>query len=304
MARRCLLFAFFAAVLAFSATAQIPQPQKIRVNNVDLTYVDQGSGEPVILLHGGQSDYRSWLPHLPRFADRYRVISYSRRYNYPNSNPIASNDHSAYVEADDLAALIDRLKLRHVHLVGTSIGAFTALIYAVKHPDNVASLSLAEPAIHAWVTESNEYKEFMQKSWLPAAEAFRKGDDRSAMRLLVDIFGGEGTFEKMPPEGKAIAMANSNFFKAATLSHDHSPKLSKDKVRRLKMPILIIQGENTFPMMKAIIAELVRVLPTAKKVVISGAGHGSPREKPDAFTNVVINFLWDANEVRTRPVPK
>jgi pimeloyl-ACP methyl ester carboxylesterase len=282
--------------LAVCAVGQAPQPIRIRVNGVELTYISAGSGDPLIFLHGGQADYRSWTSYFSRFQDRYQVVSYSRRYNYPNDNPIIP-DHSAYVEADDLAALIGALKMKHVHLVGTSIGAYTALIYAVKHPGNVASLTLAEPAINAWVKDTPEYAEFNRRAWVPAAEAFRRGDERQAMRLLVDVFGGEGSFDKMPPEQQKVAMANARFFKAATLSRDPVPDISRSKVRKLRMPILLIEGENTFPMSRLIMKELVRLLPSAEHVVIAHAGHGSPREAPEKFGNAVFDFLIKA---RTR----
>lgn len=278
-------------LVALSASAQQISPTKVRVRGVELTYIEQGTGEPLILLHGGQADYRSWLPHLAALSRRFRVIAYSRRYNYPNDNPINSTKHSAYVEADDLIALIKKLGLKRVHLAGTSIGGYAALIAAVKHPEMVASLVLAEPAINAWVKDTPEYRDFMSNAWQPAAAAFRSGNDKDAMRYLVDIFGGTGAFDRMPPAAVEVAMQNSKFFKAATLSTDHTPDISKDKVRRLKMPILIISGEHTFPMSRLIIQELERVLPSAERKVIPNAGHGSPRENPQAFDAAVLSFL-------------
>lgn len=289
--RTLVKLAISLSVLAGVATAQELLPKQVHVGKVGLTYIEKGTGEPLILLHGGQADYRSWIPYFARFQDRFRVISYSRRYNFPNDNPVNIKNHSAYVEADDLAAFIKALGLKRVHLVGTSIGGYIALIYAVNHPDNVASLTLAEPAINAWVVDTPEYAVFAKRAWDPAADAFRHGDDRQAMRLLVDVFGGEGTFDKMPAEAQSVAMANAKFFKAATLSNDPTPNISKDKVRRLKMPVLIIQGEDTFAMSKLIVKELTRVLPSAEFVLIPHAGHGSPRENPQAFGDALDRFL-------------
>ena len=288
---RLILTALAMPLLLQFAYAQIPTPKKVTVRDVELAYIESGAGEPLILLHGGQADYRSWISHFPVLSERFRVIAYSRRYNYPNNNPLAPGDHSAYVEADDLAAFIKKLGLKRVHLVGTSIGAYAALIVAVKHPKMVASLVLAEPNIHAWVKDSPEFKEFFNKAWIPAAAAFRAGNDKDGMRYLVDIFGGAGSFDRMPPEAAEIAMQNSRFFRAATLSKDHSPDISREKVRRLEMPILIVSGENTFPMAKRIVAELERVLPNADRTVIRNAGHGSPRQDPAAFDDVVLKFM-------------
>src|SRR3977135_4487772 len=89
---------------------QSVQPTKIRVRGVELHYIEEGQGEPLILLHGGQGDSLSWEPKIKAFSQQYRVISYSRRYNYPNDNPTATN-HSAYVEAADLAAFILEVNL-------------------------------------------------------------------------------------------------------------------------------------------------------------------------------------------------
>ena len=143
MASACL------ALLAAVANAAPPEPTKIIVNGVELHYISAGTGEPVILLHGGQGDYRSWEPQMAALSRYYHVISYSRRYNFPNQNPQVATNHSVIVEAEDLAALIKALHLKHANLVGTSIGAATALMLAIEHPNMVRSLVLAEPPILA-----------------------------------------------------------------------------------------------------------------------------------------------------------
>ncbi len=230
------------------ALSQSLQPTKVSANGVELHYIEQGQGEPLVLLHGGQGDYRSWEILMKVLSPPYRVISYSRRYNYPNKNPLTATYHSAYTEADDFAAFIRKLKLGRVHLVGTSMGAFTALVLAVKHPEMVRSMVLAEPPVHEWVRDSPNgaaaYKEFMTTIWEPATEAFKTGDDHGAMRVLVDGFVGKGRFDNLPPESRAAAMQNSRFFKANTLASDPFPNLSKAKVGRLRIPVLIITGEN------------------------------------------------------------
>jgi non-heme chloroperoxidase len=286
------------------AIGQSVQPTKIRVRGVELHYIEQGQGEPLILIHGGQGDYRSWEPQMKAFSLRYRVISYSRRYNYPNNNPLTAKNHSAYVEADDLAAFIRKLKLGRVHLVGTSIGAFTALVLAVKHPQMVRSMVLAEPPVHQWVRDTPdgaaEYSEFMTTIWEPATEAFKAGDDQAAMRIFVDGFSGTRRFDNLPPEDRAAVMQNSRFFKAMTISSDPFPKVSKDKVKRLSIPTLIVTGENTIKIHKLVNEELARVLPKAERATIPKAGHGSARENPQAFNEAVLKFLANHRSRITR----
>jgi pimeloyl-ACP methyl ester carboxylesterase len=140
-----LLLTLFFFLIRGVAMGWDAAPAKVRVRGVELHYIELGQGEPVVLLHGGQGDYRSWGPQIKAFSQHYRVISYSRRYNYPNNNPLTAKNHSAYVEAEDLRALIRKLKLGRVHLVGTSIGAFTALALLSNIPRWSAAWSWQSP---------------------------------------------------------------------------------------------------------------------------------------------------------------
>ncbi len=294
MKRAALICVFFLS-LCGQAAGQRPQPTRARVNGVELHYVERGRGEPLILLHGGQGDYRSWGPQVEALSRHYRVISYSRRYHHPNDNPLAAHDHSAYVEADDLAAFIRRLRLGRAHLVGTSYGAFTALALAVRHPGMARSLVLAEPPVHQWVRGDPRgaalYREFMTTIHEPVGRAFKAGDDEGAMRIFVDGLAGARRFDGLPPEARAAVMQNSRFFKALTLSADPFPDLPKEKVRRLRVPALIVAGENTIERHTLVNEELARLLPDAERVVIPRAGHGAARENPQAFNEAVLEFL-------------
>ncbi|MDQ4119951.1 MAG: alpha/beta hydrolase [Acidobacteriota bacterium] len=297
---RFVLIFLLSSLLYWQVIAQNNEPIKINVNGTELHYIERGEkqGEPLILLHGGQGDYRSWSPQIEALSQKYRVISYSRRYNYPNNNPLSPKYRTAYTEAGDLAALIRKLKLPSVHLVGTSAGALTALVLATQYPKMVLSLVLAEPPVHhrAKVDPNGKayYEEFMADIWEPAAAAFKMGDEQGAMKILVDGFGGAGRFNSLSAEARAVAMQNSRFFRAATSSSDPFPDLSKEKVKRLRMPILILTGENTIKLHKFVNEELARLLPKAERVTIPKAGHGSARENPQAFNEAVLKFLVKA----------
>jgi non-heme chloroperoxidase len=279
------------------------RPFKVHVGGVELHYVERGSGEPLILLHGGQGDYRSWGAQIEALSPRYRVISYSRRYHYPNDNPLRTKNYSAYTDADDLAAFIRRLKLGRAHLVGTSYGAFTALALALKHPEMVRSLVLAEPPVHQWAKDTPRgavlFREFMANIHEPVGKAFAAGADEEAMRVFVDGVAGARRFDGLPPEARAAVMQNSRFFKALTQSSDPFPNLPKGKVGRLGVPVLIVTGENTIELHKLVNEELARLIPSAESVTIANAGHGPARENPAAFNEAVLRFL-DARRRATR----
>jgi len=153
----------------------------VAVNGVQLHYQETGTGPPVVLIHGALDDYREWSPQIRPFSEHYRVVAYSRRYNYPNDNPETA-DHSAIVEARDLASLLDALKLDRVHLVGDSYGALTALFFSTQHPDRVRSLTLAEPPILKWLPQipggQVELDRFMTTMWKPAGTRSGRSNPR------------------------------------------------------------------------------------------------------------------------------
>jgi pimeloyl-ACP methyl ester carboxylesterase len=233
----------------FSAETDIIGSLKtIPVNGVELHYLERGSGTPLVLIHGGLGDCREWSAQLPQMSSRYQVIAYSRRYNFPNDNRGISPDHSALVEAADLAGLIDGLKLGQVHLVGYSYGALTALFYAVQHPEHVRSLTLAEPPVLKWLPDISggqiELDRFMQTLWKPAAAAFRRGEPETALRIACDYFSGKGSYGQWPQEARPAFSDNFREWKALTTSRDAFPPLDRELVRKLDLPVLLLTGEK------------------------------------------------------------
>src|SRR5262249_4161255 len=113
--RRSLLVTVVALLAAPLLSAQQPKlPPDLKkvagASGVELHYVEKGKGDPVVFIHGGGGDYSQWDPHLGAFAESYRAIAYSCRYNYPNTNKVQPN-YSLIVAAEDLAGLIKKLDL-------------------------------------------------------------------------------------------------------------------------------------------------------------------------------------------------
>lgn len=269
--------------------------QKVVANGVELHYVEQGQGEPLVLVHGGLSDYREWLPQMARFAQHYRVIAYSQRYYYPNQNlPIAAN-YTTLVDAQDLAAFVQALKLERSHIVGYSSGAFMALAMALDHPALVRTLTLAEPPILHWANGlpggDAVLADFMNRFWAPVGAAFRKGDKELALRTSVKFFIGDDVLDQLPPDVRQAMDQDISGWEAFTTSLDCFPMLDKAQVAQLPMPILLITAEKTLPIHQLVNAELVRLLPRAQHVTIADATHEMWTEQPEACGEAVRTFL-------------
>ena len=285
------------------AAPPTPEVKVVRAGDVELHYVEQGNGVPVIFVHGSVDDYRSFEPQLEPLSQRYRVISYSRRYNFPNARSVPSGSHSALVEAADLANLLKALGAYPAHVVGHSYGAYTALILAMKHPELVRSLVLAEPPLLRWLPGlpggQRLYADFMNNMWDPTGREFRQGNPEQAMRMTFDWFGRNGylidgkpaRFDALPAETRDFVMQNALEWQALTTSADPFPMLERADVSAVKVPILLMSGQDTMRMNKRIDAELERLLPKAETAVIRGATHEMWAEQPDACRARVASFF-------------
>jgi non-heme chloroperoxidase len=177
------LMVLVASCASSNSRAARVAPSSVLIEGEALAYVDIGQGRPIILVHGGFQDYRMWQPFLDGLASARRVIAYSRRNHSPNrtdSNGIP--DYAADRHGQDLAALIRRLGLGQVDLVGHSSGASTVLFLAAQHPELVRSIVVVEPPLATMLTNSKEDQTSMAEfmSHLSSALAALRENDRSA----------------------------------------------------------------------------------------------------------------------------
>lgn len=285
------------------ASAQPPQLRKADIGNgVSLHYVEQGQGEPIVFIHGLTGDYSIWTQQLDAFAkEGYRAISYSRRYNYPNKNPVRPN-HSASVEADDLAALLRELEIADAHIVGHSFGGYTALLLALKEPALVRTLTLAEPPIAPWLRDmqgplgdqarAHSLKLF-NEGVLPARAAFASGNDDLAIQKMLDAIGGAGSFKRLPPPVLERCRRNVAEMKALMSSKNAYPDVDRKQVSRLTIPTLLLSGSRSVSTARFTDPELERLLPqtSSKRVVLQGATHIMWVQQPVESRQAVLQFI-------------
>lgn len=275
----------------------VGSPQTLRVNDVDLAYLAEGHGEPVVFVHGSVNDYRSWLNQLPPFSERYRVITYSRRFHWPNAQPEPGTVYAIHQHALDLGALIEALGPSPVHLIGSSYGAMTALTLAVERPELIRSLVLGEPPLLPWLADQPEsatlVETFLTTAFAPARDAFARGEPEIGVRTFINGVIGPGAFDRMPPPAREMMLANAPAMGAETSSpaERYFPPFGPDRVAGLPMPVLLAEGAISPRMFGLITDQLARALPTAERVIIPAASHGMHNQNPDAYNRAVLGFL-------------
>jgi pimeloyl-ACP methyl ester carboxylesterase len=278
-------------------THAVPEVKSIFINGDSLHYIDMGKGDPVIFVHGSLGDYRTWESQMDTFAKTHRVIAYSRRYAYPNKQLINdSADYTVTPHAKDLAEFIKALNLEPVHLVGHSYGAFTALLATIDHPELVRSLTLGEPPVMSLLQNvqggDTMVNNFVTKGIMPAAEAFKNNDkEKAVIGFITAVMGDSLYFSRLPQRTREIMMANTLETRGSVFTKNLFPPVSCDDLKKIKTPVLLMQGDRSPLFLTSIINELDRCLSNREKATLPNTSHGLEYENPLEFNKTVLGFI-------------
>jgi pimeloyl-ACP methyl ester carboxylesterase len=290
------------------STASLDGARTVPVDGTALAYREQGEGEPVVFVHGSASDLRTWEQQLPAIGSSYRAIAYSRRYAPPNEGIEPDADDQMLPHVDDLVAVLRSLDAAPAHLVGHSWGAFICLLTAIRHPELVRSQVLGEaPVLTLFTSVPPRPTELLRllvrrprtalaiigfgaRTHLPAHKAFQRGDDDAAMVRFASGILGRDAYERLPEERKQQARENLGTLRAQVLGAGFPP-LSKDDVRRVVAPTLLVTGERSPAYPLRMTDGLEELLPNVERVEIAGASHLMHEENATAFNHALLGFL-------------
>jgi pimeloyl-ACP methyl ester carboxylesterase len=191
-----------------------PIPSELKweaINGYPMTYRDAGEGTAIVLVHGSTNDYRIWNAQFSVFSASYRVVAVNLRHFYPERWDGVGTDFSIEQHAQDVAALIKKLNLGKVHLVGHSRGGAVAVEVAKSHAEVIRTLVLPDGSIEMPVPETTEAKEagdFTKKLIGTLQENLKTGDPAKAAAVFVDMLNGPGAWLKVPEPMKEMFLAN------------------------------------------------------------------------------------------------
>lgn len=253
-----------------------------------LFFQEAGEGEAIILIHGSQEDYRVFMPQLDLLKEDFRVITYSRRYNYPNNNKyMKGTPFSPMTEAEDLEKLRNKIGLKKFHVVGHSYGGLIAMAYANKYQDNLKSLVVSEPPILNIGGCEQSLKATEEGLIKKLNIAFKSNDSTLVMKSIFEFFVGQDIQDQIPPEALNALKANLTEMKALANSENPFPSLHTS----FEIPTMIVTAEHTIPILKCTNEELVNNMPTAKHIHISDASHEMWMSHPEIMANHLKNFI-------------
>jgi pimeloyl-ACP methyl ester carboxylesterase len=264
---------------------------RVSVNGLSFAYVQRGSGSPVVLVHGSVSDYREWSGQMSPLARHYRVFAFSRRYHWPNLPPATDADASLDVQVEDLAAIIKAMGIGPAHIVGHSFGGAVALNLALRHPELVRTIVLAEPAVSGVLDNGPENEAVSKESQALRAEmkeAFAKGNAERIVRTYAEHVA-PGEFEKASPEFRKMLMENERAFQLDFTSR--RPAFTCDGARRIAVPVLVLSGDRSAMGLQRIAEATAHCIKGARFISIPRATHWMQHDQPQAFNDAVLAFL-------------
>ena len=264
-----------------------------------LYYEEAGSGSPMIFVHEYAGDYRTWEMQMRFFSRAHRCITYSQRGYPPSDVPKDGARYSQDIARDDVLAVMDALKVDKAHVVGHSMGAYTALHVGIHAPARCISVVAAgcgwgsspdakrREDMKALAAETG--KMFAAEGIASAAAKYADAPMRQAQKNKDPR--GYAEFARMLAEHSAEGHAQTMFnlqLKRPTLWE------METDLKKFSVPLLIIVGDEDEPCIDGSVY-LKRTAPTAGLLMIPRTGHNVPTEEPAAF-NAALADLFAAAE--------
>ncbi len=244
----------------------------------EIYYEVAGDGDDVVVLgHGLGGNHAVWFQQVPVLAQRYRVVTWDQRGFGMSSNRAGASGPPAAV--DDLHALLDHLGVDRAHLVGQSMGGWAVLGFALRSPDRVRSLVLADTTggiVNDAVREvmASTQRRTVEPGVLGSHPAIGSAVEPTRAFLYQQLGGFRGAIDEADMIGKLFGT-----------------QYPLDDVARLDLHVLCVVGADDDLMPPAAIREVAGVLRGARVVEIAGAGHSPYFERPDEWNAAVLDFL-------------
>jgi len=230
-------------------------------------YTVEGSGDPVVLLHGGLSDRTAWMLQMPVLAEKYRTYAVDRRGHgtFPDND-----DPFHYAEmADETISFLEDVVGGPAHLVGWSDGGIVALLVSMRRPDLVRRQVLIGANFHV--------DGLMPEFETPDDPA---SDDVAALRIWYEGVAADPTHW---PE----------FYAKGTRLFLEEPTLTVDDLSPVEVPTLVLAGDDDC-IHHAHTVAMFEALPYAQLAIVPGTSHMLQLEKPALVNQLILDFLAES----------
>jgi len=268
-------------------------PYATTTDNVRLHYEEAGSGTPILFSHEFAGDHRSWEPQMRYFARSHRCIVYAARGYRPSDVPPNVDAYGYRHFVSDIVAVLDHLNLAKAHIVGLSMGGYSAVHLGIGHPGRALSLTIAGAGTGSERTYVEDFHRiaranadmYAAKGSAEVAKTYGMGPGR--IPFLVKDPRGYAEFASRFAEHDALGAGNTmrGFQGARPSLYDFEAD-----IRRIAVPALIVVGDEDDPCVEPSLL-LKQWMPASGLAVFPKTGHVVNLEEPDLFNRTLAEFL-------------
>jgi 3-oxoadipate enol-lactonase len=267
------------------------QAQKLDVEGGQIAYEEAGEGVPIVLLHEGIADRRVWNREFPMLARSHRVVRYDAR-GFGRSTAATA----PFAFTDDLATLIDHLKLDRPVLVGPSMGGRVVIDYALDHPTKTRGLFLLAPGLSGMQLEFDpEGKEAFDEDdrrSSEVSEAWKRGDKAAAFERLRALWCAALTGPELELFRTMVRENEAEVFESRSDRLDHlTGPPAAPRLGSLKVPTQVLVGDRDNPSSPRFAMYIAKNAPNAGLTRIVGADHLINLSQPREFDRELSGFL-------------
>lgn len=246
---------------------------------------DVGEGTPLVLLHGFPLSSAMWLEQREGLAGRFRVITPDLRGF--GGSPLGDHEPDVDVMADDVAALLDAKGIERAVVGGLSMGGYVTLALCRRHPERLLGVILAD-------TKATADPEPAREARLRTAERIEAEGSVAVLldELLPRLVGPTTMTRRALVYGRVRGLVQSAPAGAAAWAQRAMAARpdSLGALADLRVPALIVQGEEDTITTGDDARAMAEMLPSAEVVTIPGAGHLTAVEQPGPFNEAVAEF--------------
>ncbi|MGQ0602235.1 MAG: alpha/beta fold hydrolase [Anaerolineales bacterium] len=252
------------------------------INGIQLRYESQGTGTPIVFLHGLGSSAADWALQVPAFAQHHRTLTVDLR----------AHGQSAYAGsliieqmAADVSGLLTQLEIKQAHIVGLSMGGCVALALGRQHAAQVRSLVLV-----------NTFGRYQPAGW--------DGIVRGLHRLWLLQFRTVRDVAALVANGLFPLPEQKLLYDAAVASLSQNSKVTywaalhalrrfdaRAQLAAIRCPTLVVMGDRDRTVPRAAGERLARNIPGAQSLVVANSGHATPMDQAEVFNAAVLEFV-------------
>jgi pimeloyl-ACP methyl ester carboxylesterase len=257
-------------------------------------YEERGTGQPLVLIHGGWSDADVWEPQVRAFADDYRVITYDIR-GHGRTGPTETRPYSIDLFVDDLERLLSHCGVTDPLLCGFSLGGMVAQAYLRKHPDSARGAVISGP-IQSMppVALPSAVKPFVSPKPMISSLASSVGTTATFETLLNSIEATTGQqWLSVDPDVRSQALeaagevAADEYGKIFTAMYRFDPA----DMSHVETPVRVLYGDHEAPSVKRQGQQLAGSVADGGWQEIPESGHTVNQDRPAAFNATVAEFF-------------